>query len=367
VRELTLSVAGGRKTQSIVDACAAATAERRILVLTYTQTNQGALRARLAATGLAARVNVMGWFSFLMAHWVRPYLPMHFPERRLRGLNFEGDPGRYATGEARFLDSEYRAYRRHVAHLAHDVCGASGGSVIDRLSRIYDAIHIDEVQDLNGYDLEVLGLLLDAPTDLAMVGDVRQAVLLTNPRDLKNKQYKGMAILKWFESQEQAGRIQIQHSNQTWRCNQAIADLADSIFAASWGFPATESMNSRQTVHDGIFVVGRADAGRYVEKFGPLCLRISANSARGVDLPFMNIRVAKGMDVERVFIWPTEGMEGFLRDGTMLEGTPCCDLYVAVTRARSSVAFAVKKPEDFRFPVWRPSQSPALTPRCPPP
>lgn len=67
------------------------------------------------------------------------------------------------------------------------------------------------------------------------------------------------------------------------------------------------------------------------------CLRHSASSARGVDLPFKNIAVAKGMDVERVLIWPTARMERFLGDGTRLEGTPGCELYVAVTRARASV------------------------------
>ncbi len=68
----------------------------------------------------------------------------------------------------------------------------------------------------------------------------------------------------------------------------------------------------------------------------------------------MNIGVAKGMDVERVLIWPTERMERFLDRGDELSGKACCDLYVAVTRARASVAFAVKKPDDVGLPVWRP-------------
>lgn len=351
-----LSVAGGRKTQSIVEECAAALPERRILVLTYTQTNQQALRSRLdGVRPLRARVEVLGWFSFLMAHWVRPYLPLHFPGRRLRGLNFEGDPGIYATGRVRFLDGEQRAYRLHLAQLAVDVSEACGGAVIDRLTRIYDAIHIDEVQDLDGYDLEVLELLLDAPIDLALVGDVRQALLATNPREPKNKQYKGPEIKKWFDKQATAGRLAIAHSSQTWRCNQTIADFADRIFDASWGFPPTESHTTKKTGHDGVFALARTDAAEYVETFEPLCLRHNAGSARGVDLPFENIAVAKGRDVERVLIWATERMEKFLDDGIMLEGTPCCELYVAVTRARASVAFVLKKPEDCSVPVWRPS------------
>jgi DNA helicase II / ATP-dependent DNA helicase PcrA len=48
MNRLTLAVAGGRKTQSIIDHCANAPAGRRILVLTYTRINQQELRARLS-------------------------------------------------------------------------------------------------------------------------------------------------------------------------------------------------------------------------------------------------------------------------------------------------------------------------------
>jgi DNA helicase II / ATP-dependent DNA helicase PcrA len=355
VKKLTLSVAGGRKTQAIVDECALARADQRILVLTFTLTNQAELRSRLMAKGpLAARVQVMGWFSFLLGHWVRPYLPLRFPGRRLGGLNFEGDPGRYATDAARFLDGSRRAYRRHLPHLARDVCDASEGAVIDRLARIYDTIYIDEVQDLNGYDLEILDTLLSAPLDLNMVGDIRQAILATNPREQKNRQYRGIAVKKWFEHQAQSGRMAIVHMSDTWRCNQQIADFADSIFDPAHGFVTTVSHNTSQTGHDGVFVIAQEDAADYVETCDPLCLRRSAASARGMSLPFVNIGVAKGRDVKRVMIWPTAKMTMFLRTGTMLEDLGACELYVAVTRARASVAFVVKKPQDFKLPVWRP-------------
>jgi DNA helicase II / ATP-dependent DNA helicase PcrA len=143
MNRVTLAVAGGRKTQSIVDECVQAGDGRRILIVTYTQLNQQELLARLAVhRPLVAQVEVQGWFSFLMGHWVRPYLPLVFPGRRLKGLNFEGDPGRFAAGERRCLDTEGRAYKRHLAHLAIDTSTASRGGVIDRLSRIYGAIYI---------------------------------------------------------------------------------------------------------------------------------------------------------------------------------------------------------------------------------
>lgn len=355
MNRLTLAVAGGRKTQSIIEECSCADAHRRILVLTYTQANQQEVRDRLARLGpLACAVDVQGWFSFLMAHWIRPYLPLRFMDKRLRGLNFDGDPGQYATGESRFLDSEDRAYRRHLAHLAFDVNEAAGGASIDRLGRLYDTIYVDEVQDLNGYDLEVLEALILSAIELRLVGDIRQAILLTNVKDPKNKQYKGAKIKDWFAKQATAGRLLIEYRCTTWRSSQLIAELADSAFDATWGFPATVSKNMGTTGHDGVFAVATRDAMEYFAIFAPLCLRHNRAVGNEVDLPYINFGIAKGMDSERVLIWPTQGMVDFLRKGKAMKTSSSCTFYVAVTRARASVAFIRDDPAVLGLPVWTP-------------
>ena len=294
----------------------------------------------------------MGWFSFLMGHLVRPYLPRLFTGSRLRGLNFEGEPSRYAKGRTRFLDGDSHAYKLHLAQLALETNAAAQGAPVDRLRRIYDVIYIDEVQDLNGYDLEVLLALIGSPIELHLVGDVRQAILKTNSKDPKNKQYKGVRIKDWFDKQARAGNLVIEHQNTTWRCNQAIAEFADSIFDSSWGFPTTESLNIATTNHDGIFLVTEADVLDYFQAFSPLCLRYNKAAARDVDLPFVNIGVAKGMDVERVLLWPTKDMARFVTHGKALKVSPACYLYVAVTRARASVAIVVPRASDCGMPVW---------------
>lgn len=353
---LTLAVAGGRKTQSIVDGCAQAPCGRRILALTYTQKNQGGLVRRIdEIRPLNAQVEVQGWFSFLLGHWVRPYLPLKFAGKRLHGLNFEGDPGRYAEEESRFLDDSGRAYKRHLARLAVEINVASSGAVLDRLSRIYHEIYVDEVQDLNGYDLEVLAQLFDTQIDIRLVGDIRQAIILTNVHDPKNKQFKGVNIGKWFEKKRADGKLEIEHQSTTWRSNESIANFADTIFDNSWGFPPTTSVNTRSTGHDGVFAVATRHVYDYVELFKPLCLRYSEGCARDLYLPFMNIGVAKGMEVDRVLIAPTAKMLDFISRGTKLHERASCSMYVAVTRARSSVAIVSDSPQRLRLPVWAPT------------
>jgi len=362
MNRLKLAVAGGRKTQSIVDSCLEAPRERRILALTYTLNNQRELVRRLAKHPPGAGVEVQGWFSFLLGHWVRPYLPTRWPGRRLRGFSFDGDPGMYTTGERRFLDDEGRAYKRHLAQLALETHQASSGAVLDRLSRIYDEIHIDEIQDLNGYDLEVLAELMGSPIELNLVGDIRQALILTNVQDPKNRQYKGVRIKAWFEMHEQRRRLSITHEAATWRSNQLIVDFADSIFDDSWGFSKTVSHNSAVTGHDGVFVLSPEHVDAYVSLYDPLCLRYSASSATSLDLPFMNIGVAKGLSVDRVLIGPTAGMIDFLRTGRTMGEVPSCSLYVAVTRARFSVAFVADNPSRLQLPVWTPARTFGMVP-----
>jgi DNA helicase-2/ATP-dependent DNA helicase PcrA len=353
VNTLTLAVAGGRKTQSIVDYCRSAPDGRRVLVLTYTQNNQQELTGRLAThRPIQAQVDVRGWFSFLLNYLVRPYLPTLFPGRRLRGLQFQGDPGRVA-GPQRFLTVDGLAYKLHLASLAYKVNAASESAALNRLSRIYDEIYIDEVQDLNGYDLEILSELFDASIDVSLVGDIRQALIQTNVQDPKNKQYKGIAIGKWFEEQERRGRLKIVHQHTTWRCNQEIADVADRIFPTSWGFPQTVSESQAVTGHDGVFAVDTAHVDQYVRQFSPLCLRHDTRCAKHLDhLEFINITVSKGLGVDRVLLAPTQNVLSYFRRGTPLDERPSCSLYVALTRARFSVAIVTDHPETLGLRVW---------------
>jgi hypothetical protein len=351
VNQLTLAVAGGRKTQSIVDECCSADVDRRILALTYTQANQVELRDRLARFGPhACTVHVQGWFSFLLAHWVGPYLPSLFEGRRLRGLNFHGDPG-YVAGEERFLDEKNRAYKLHLAQLAHAVNDACGAAAIDRLEHIYDVVYVDEVQDLNGWDLEILEALMASRIELRLVGDIRQAILFTNVHDQKNKQYKGTKVINWFRKQEKASLLQIAHQSTTWRSIQVIADLADSLFDDSWGFSGTVSEAQAPGGHTGLYTVNVADAEAYAERFGALCLRQKSNYGNEVNLPYTNIGVAKGLEADHVLVWPTGTMLDFLRKSKPLAIGTACSLYVAVTRARASCALITDTPIS-GFEAW---------------
>ena len=364
---LTLAVAGSGKTQSIVEECTQADASERILVLTYTAANQDELAKRLASeAGHLQHLEVTGWFSFLIAHFVRPYLPFAYAGKRVEGFDFESPPQqRVGSSEwRRYFTPQGYARRVHLAQAAHRVNDAAGGAPVRRLTRVFDRVLIDEVQDLCGWDLEILRLLMDSDLALDMVGDVRQAILATNPRERKNSQFMYLKIWSWFRTQERAGRLSIRQVNETRRCRPEIAALGDSLFAPELGFGATVSKNSLATDHDGIFLVRSSDVDAYVSQYGPLILRRQANSGRELDhLEPMNIGVSKGLSSDHVLIRPTDQFSRFLKSGTSLSEQQAAYLYVAVTRARQSVAFILDEPGGCKHPYWTASLDAANTDR----
>lgn len=249
--------------------------------------------------------------------------------------------------------------RAHLPQIATRVESGSGGSAIRCLERLYDKIYIDEVQDLCGYDLEVLSLLMESSIPLDMVGDVRQAVLATNERESKNKKYMYMKIWDWFRLREAEGKLSISQCAETWRCRPEVANFADSLFEPSWGFDPTTSHNRTVTDHDGLFLIRSDDIDAYVDYYEPLFLRYGANSGPAGSYDLMNFRLSKGLSRKHVLIWPTGKINDPIAKDKALE-SPAALLYVAVTRAEQSVAFVIDKPGNSDIPYWVKSVPPVV-------
>ena len=350
---LTLAVAGSRKTQGIVDYCASLPKDKLALVVTFTQNNQAELRSRLAKyAGDHPGITVMGWFTFLLRDFARPFLPCKFTGERIQGFNFDGRPHRMAKGLKRFLDPNGAVYACELGRLARELIEASQGALLRRLECIYDVILIDEVQDLSSHDWEIIDVLLDSSLEVRMVGDIRQSVLATNPRSNKNKKYAYADAVKWFLEREARGLLTIAYNTTTWRCHPKIAEFSDTIFNSNWSIPPTVSVNNKTTGHDGVFLLRHDQVEEYVARFRPQCLRDSANSGKTLDLTYMNFRLAKGTTWQRVLIVPTKSIMRFVQSSIYLDPIPAAKFYVAVTRAEQSVAIVIDNPGASRLLYW---------------
>lgn len=337
-----LAAAGSRKTEHIVDSALAIKCGR-VLIVTYTHENQREIIRRIEQkVGVVpSNIIVMGWFSFLIQHCAKPYQrAMTGTSLTISGLNFKGRRYRFTPkhDSRYFLDKHSCLYRDGVSDFVVQLNRKVDGAVVRRLERIFTHIFIDEVQDLVGYDLDVVDSLLGSRVRLVVVGDPRQHTLSTNLGS-RNKKYRGAGMADWFRAR--SGVCGLESRNYSYRSNQNICNFADAIYP---GFPTTESISVPHTAHDGVYQIARSNLSSYIAKHGPVTVLRHDKKARTDGLTAMNIGVAKGSSFDRVVIFPTQPMLQYLKNGDAKNLKAPERLYVAVTRARYSVAFVVPTP-----------------------
>ena len=116
-----------------------------------------------------------------------------------------------------------------------------------------------------------------------------------------------------------------------------------------------KSLNEKTTGHDGVFAIESSGIPAYFARFAPQTLRYN-RTYKGIPGTPINFGNAKGMTFDRTLIYPHGPLTKFLKTGNIADaGDEIPTLYVAVTRARQSVAFAV--PDGFpvkMMSVFRP-------------
>lgn len=336
---ILISAAGGGKTTRVVEQALSADDGVTALV-TYTRNNVREIELKIYehSPAVPVHIEILSWYSLLLRELARPYRSsMH--KQRIDGIHWvEGKSAQFVaeikTDPHYFLDSR-RIYSDKIAKFVCACEVKSGGAVMRRLKQRFRHIIVDEVQDMAGYDLNVLELILKAGIPVTLVGDHRQAILSTNNSPM-NKRFAGPAIIGKFEAWKKAGLADIEYETHTHRCNQSIADLGDSFFPNE---PKTVSKNETVTGHDGVFLVSSADINEYVKRFAPQALRYNAKTVCGA-LDALNFGEAKGMTFPRVLIFPHGGAKSWLVSGKLSHvEKSAARMYVAATRARYSVAF----------------------------
>jgi DNA helicase II / ATP-dependent DNA helicase PcrA len=351
MNRVIVASAGSGKTTSLVKE-ALASPGKRILILTYTNENLANIeRTFRKEVGLIpVNVKVQSWYTFLLAEGARPYHNIVSSGTRPVTVNFaSGSAGsdpvrrfiRATETEKYFFDKSRGMYSDKISEYVCLCESRSGGKVISRLSKIYDSIFIDEVQDLSGWDLEILQALFSSSIEVVAVGDPRQATYSTNNSN-KNSQFKGAKIVDYFRNLEQQGFCSIDLQASSYRCNQHICDLADSLYP---DLPASQSLNTAVTNHDGIFFITNEQVIDYYGEYSPRVLRYDSR-ANTSGLEAINFGASKGLGFDRVLIFPTAKIVSFIhtRSVHVLAETTKAKLYVAITRARQSVAFVCDPP-----------------------
>lgn len=359
--KVIIAAAGSGKTRHLVLE-ALKQKHNRVLITTYTQANELEIKKRFVEINkcIPQNITIQTWFSFLLKHGVRPFQPL-LSEEKIKGLLLVNSPTesgiKYINKKGIAIPySEEEDFERHYFtkasrriysdKISKFVCRSnskSEGAVLDRLIRIFPNIFIDEIQDLAGYDLEILQLIFKSSSNLLMVGDPRQGTYSTNTTG-KNRKYRKSEIVDFF--QERSEYIEIDESSllTNYRCNEAICNLSNKLFP---DYPKTSSGNNEVTSHDGVFFIKNADVHSYLEKFKPAQLRDTSKTK--VIEPFlaMNFGESKGLSFDRVLIYPTKPILNWVFDNLKeLAPTSRSKFYVALTRAKYSVGIIYDFDED---------------------
>lgn len=191
-KRLILAVAGSGKTTKIIESL---DTKKHSLVITYTNNNFQNLKERIVRKFGYFPNNIVLWtyFSFLYKFCYRPLLSYKF---KAKGINYEKHPNRYVKqfkivdGKRQingdyFVDNNNRLYSNRIAKLLE--LQSEFNTINSRLSKYFDNLFVDEVQDFAGHDFNLLRNLSQADIEMMFVGDFYQHTFDTSRDGNVNK------------------------------------------------------------------------------------------------------------------------------------------------------------------------------------
>lgn len=360
--KVILAAAGSRKTTKVVN-MAMATPSKKTLVLTYTIENLATIRSYFIRDfGMVPpHITLQSWYSFLLQDGARPYQGVIYSDARIENILFAERKLQFKPSKKNpkvyYTVGGNQIYKDHLAEFVHEVNIKASGIVVERLEGMYDTIYFDEIQDMSGYDWELIEALMQSKIEICCVGDPRQATYSTS-NSHKNSQFKGGSCREIFQGWVKKGICTILEMTECYRSNQTICDHADQVFP---NCAPTTSKFFDTSQHDGIYKLKASQALAYHKQYRPTVLRYRIDS-NTLDLAGFNIGLSKGKTFDRVMIFPTEPMLKYLIDGNAahLKDQSKSSLYVAITRARYSVAYVVidaKTYDKINLPAYQEPES----------
>jgi DNA helicase-2/ATP-dependent DNA helicase PcrA len=362
---LFIAAAGSGKTKLIIDEAMSkskSNSDSKILITTFTEANEAEINKKFK-NKKPKNIIVQTWFSFLIQHGVKPFQGMFhssLQDYNISGLLFTQKASAQYLSEGPLKQSEETLKRYYFSEdkkiysdkLSKFVVG--GGKeyrkalnrknfvkeTIERLSKIFTDIYIDEAQDLAGNDLDFLKILFGSNINITLVADPRQTVYVTHHEAI-NKKYE--YNLKGFIETECAETCSIDETrlNNNYRCHDSICKFSDKLYPE---YKSTQGINNTtlsKDEHVGIFYIRQEQINKYLAKYKNTvqlgwCVNVDVNP----DYQVYNFGNSKGLTFERVLIYPTINFIEYLKNKRKPQNlTPItrAKFYVAITRAVYSV------------------------------
>ncbi|WP_024822615.1 UvrD-helicase domain-containing protein [Aminobacterium mobile] len=349
--KLYIAAAGSGKTRKIIND--SISTDKNVLILTYTITNEQQIISRIKEQmGIVpTNITICTWFSFLLKDGIRPYQGSRFKDR-IDGIIFvNGQNNTYVKKTSnKYFESNNKIYTDKLSDCVIELNEKSDGKVFERISKMYDYIYVDEVQDMVGYDLEILKRLIATKTKVIMVGDPRQCTYSTH-FERKYKKYGCGKIDEFLKNECKKLDIVIDEGTLscTHRNNNLICEFANSLYPdrTPVGFIHKADDESK-----GVKIIDPKDVDFYLENNQAVQLRESVKIKVNNNYPCYNFGESKGLEFERVLIYPTNPMWNWIIDNSSeLKEQSRARFYVAVTRAIDSVVIVRKDKRICDLPI----------------
>lgn len=364
MNKLLIAAAGAGKTTYLIER--ALEQSKNVLITTFTIENTESIRQKIIKRKgyIPKHITIQTWFSFLIQQGAKPYqgsLHAELFEKNIKGLHFSTEQcgvkyrnSRYGAvlynEQTEFMqhyfDKEMRIYSDKLSKFIIKTDKVTKGKVIERITEIYPNIYIDEVQDLSGHDLTLLNLLFKSSANILLVGDPRQTTYSTH-WEKTNKKYRYGKIEEYIrEKCRKRDKIEIDSTTlcNSHRNNLSICNFSHILYPDFYKATICSCPHCHPNLtHEGIFIIQEKDCLIYYEHYHPIILRYNNKKEVALKSTILTFGTSKGREFDNVLIFPTEKMEQWLisHDNSIFEPTTKAKLYVAITRAKFSVAFVV--------------------------
>ena len=358
-----IAAAGAGKTTHLVNE-ALKDPTKKILITTYTEANEEEIRRKFLKLNksIPKNVTIQTWYSFLLQDWVKPFQGSFNEllfEYEIKGMllvnsesgikySFEKYGRKINVGYSEkdeflqhYFTSTHKIYSDKISKFSFNANAKSNSAIINRLSALYKKIYIDEVQDLAGYDLELIKLLFKSKIEIELVGDPRQVTYLTHNSD-KNKKYAAGNLKSYLLDNCKSlikDNIDEVTLNKSHRNNKLICSYSNKLYPKFSAVEQCDCCHNLDRNHIGVFLLRKENIEDYLEKYNAVQLKWDSRVVVNENFTAINFGESKGISLDRVVIYPTEKMIDWIKNHkTNLETSTRAKFYVAITRARYSVA-----------------------------
>lgn len=326
-KRIILAVAGSGKTRHIIESL---DLNHRSLIVTYTNNNYYNIKSRIIQKFgyFPDNIYLFSYFSFLYSFCFKPFL---LNKTRAKGIRFDPCANKFAKGDKRYIDSKSRVYSNRLTKLIIEKGEAQ--SVLARISKYFDTVLFDEIQDFAGNDFNFLPYVVNADCDVLFVGDFYQHTFDTS-RDGNTNVNLHKQLDGYLDEVKTMGLVvDADTLDSSYRCSPSVCKFVEANLGIAIG-SKREDDTEILTVDDAAIIKEIFSDNDVVKLFYQarakyLCFGKNWGESKGEDR-YNDVCIVLNKTTYKLF---SENKLGELNPTTRNK------LYVAITRTRGKLIF----------------------------